>query len=252
LKQNLVIGFCLFALVAGSFYIRSGSSYAEGWKNIDAGMGNCARVVLLLVFLALVPVYNEDRSLGVENLVRSARWGREKLDRIRVVNALQLSALLYASAVVLYVLPIAVVYGLDGATLPIQSDPAYFLSPVDLSFLGRFAVNLLIGAVAVMGMAGLALLVSAAIADVFTGYAALLFIAALSYFIDLFDLSGFKHFLWNFSPMGLTDFGAYYGHESYFGIPSALFAPLVSAAVVCGAFLLLFSLSRRSRGLQKG
>jgi hypothetical protein len=223
--------------------------YAEGWRNINAGMRNCVRLVCFIVFLVLVPVFNEDRTLGVENLIRSTKSGRENLDRVRVVNALELSALIYASAVVLYVTPLAIVYGLEGASLPIQGDPAYFLSSAELSFLGQFAVNLLIGAVAVLGMAALALLVSSVISDLFTGCAALFFIAALSYLIDMLDLSGFKRFLWNFSPMGMTDFGMYYaGHETYFGLPSVVFIPTVSA--VMAALLFPAALAAKGRNRQ--
>jgi hypothetical protein len=217
--------------------------YAEGWRNINAGMGNCLRIVLMIVFLALVPVFNEAGTLGVDNLLRSTRFGTEKLDRIRIVNALELSALIYASAVVVYVVPIAILYGLEGAALPIQSDSLYFLSPVNLSFFGQFAVNLLIGAVAAFGMAGLALLVSALIKDVFTGYATLL----LSYLGDGFELSGFKHFLWNFSPAGMADFAAHYGHETYFGLPSVLFVPLVAAVVAAAEYSILLVLLRGRR-----
>jgi hypothetical protein len=221
---------------------------AEGWKNINAGMGNCLRIVMLIVFLALVPVYNEDRTLGVDNLIRSTKSGKEKLARVRVVNALQLSALIYAAAASLYVIPLAIMYGLAGAALPIQGDYLYFMSPVGLSYLGQFAVNLLIGAIAVAGMAGIALLISAVIADVFTGYAALMFITAISYLIDVFELTGFKHFLWNFSPVGAVDLNAYYvGHETYFSVPSIIFVPLVSLMVICGELLLLFVLTQKEK-----
>jgi hypothetical protein len=223
--------------------------YAEGWRNVNAGMGSCVRIVLMIVFLTLVPVFNEDRTRGVDDLVRSTRHGRAKLDRIRIVNALQLSALIYAAAVALYVIPIFIVYGPHGAALPIQGDPLYFLSSANLSFLGQFAVNLLVGALAVVGMAGIALIVSLIISDAFTGYAALLFIAAVSYLIDMLDLSGFKHFLWNFTPVGMTDFSAYYaGHDTYFGIPSVLFVPFAAVAAVCAEYLLLFVLLRKRHG----
>jgi hypothetical protein len=227
--------------------------YAEGWRNITTGLRDCAQIVLLIVFLVLVPMFNEDRTLGVENMVRSTKLGNRKLDRIRIVNALQLSALLYAAAVGLYIIPVAVVYGLDGAALPIQGDPLYFLSPAGLSFLGQFAVNLLIGAIAVAGMAGISLLVSVIVTDTFTGYATLLFIAALSYLVDMFDLPGFKHFLWNFSPIGMVNFNAYYiGYETYFGVPSILFVPLTSAAIAGGEYLLLSLLLREKTRSKKG
>jgi hypothetical protein len=220
--------------------------YAEGWRNVNAGMERCARIVLLIVFLVLVPVFNTDKAHGAEELVRSTRHGRAKLDRIRIANALRLSLTIYASAVVLYAMPIFIVYGFEGAALPIQGDPLYFLSSVELSFLGQLAINLLIGAVAVAGTAMLALLIGAVVTDAFTGYAALLFIAALSYLIDALELSGVKHFLWNFIPVGMTDFSAYYaGHETYFGLPSVPVVPLAAAAIAVGECMLLLALSRR-------
>jgi hypothetical protein len=220
--------------------------YAEGWKNVNAGMKNCVWVVMALVFLVLVPVFNEDRTVGAEGLVRSARAGKRKLDRIRIVNALQLSALIYLVAVAVYAAPVLIMYGPQGAFLPIQGDAGYFLSPVHASFLGQFALNLGIGYIAVAFMAGIALLVSLVITDVFAGYAALLFIAAVSYMAELFGPAGFKHCLWNFSPARIADFSAYYvGHETYFGVPSVIFVPAVSAAVTAGAFALLSALLRR-------
>jgi hypothetical protein len=220
--------------------------YAEGWKNVNAGMKNCVWVVMALVFLVLVPVFNEDRTVGAEGLVRSARAGKRKLDRIRIGNALQLSALIYLIAAAVYAAPILIMYGPQGAFLLIQGDAGYFLSPVHASFLGQFALNLGIGYIAVAFMAGIALLVSLVITDVFTGYAALLFIAALSYMAELFAPAGFRHYLWNFSPAGIADFSAYYtGHETYFGVPSVIFVPVVSAAVTAGAFALLSALLRR-------
>jgi hypothetical protein len=209
-------------------------------------MRSCVLLTLLLVFLVLVPVFNEDRVLGTEDLLRSTKLGRKILDDTRIAGAFRISVLIYASAVAVYVTPIAIVYGLGGAGLPIQGDPLYFMSPAALSFLAQFTANLIIGAGAVAGITALALLVSFVIADAFTGYAALLFIAALSYAADTFDLTGFNHFVWNFSPTGAANFGAYYaGHEAYLGIPSILFVPLASAVIGVAELLILRILLHR-------
>jgi hypothetical protein len=72
-------------------------------------------------------------------------------------------------------------------------------------------------------------------------------IAALSYLADGFELSGFKHFLWSFSSAGMADFAAYYGHETYFGLPSVLFVPLVAAAVAAAEYSILLVLLRKKR-----
>jgi hypothetical protein len=194
----------LFAPDAGGHTAAPGTAeqplklgYAEGWRNINAGMRSCVLLTLLLVFLILIPVFNEDRVLGTEDLLRSTKLGRKKLDDTRIVGAFRISALIYASAVA--------------------------------------------------GITALALLVSFVIADAFTGYAALLFIAALSYAADTFDLTGFKHFVWNFSPAGAANFGAYCaGHETYLGIPSILFVPLASA-VIAGAELLILRILLRKK-----
>lgn len=95
--------------------------YAEGWKNVNSGMSRCVFIVLVLISIVLVPIFNEDETLGVDGLVKSTRFGKCKLSRVRIINAFQLSSLLYLAAVAIYITPIFFMFGLQGADLPIQS-----------------------------------------------------------------------------------------------------------------------------------
>lgn len=163
--------------------------YAEGWKNVNSGMSQCVIMVLVLISIVLVPIFNEDQTLGVDSLVKSTKYGTHKLNKIRIFNAFQISTLLYVVAVAIYVTPIFLMYSFEGADLPIQSNPQYFLSTVEVSYFQQFLINLLIGYVAVSLMTGITLLVSTFVTHIYTGYAILLFIMGVSYAIQT---SGFS------------------------------------------------------------
>jgi len=221
--------------------------YAEGWKMINSGMQKCVWIDLIIIFIILIPVFNEDKTLGVDNLVRSTRTGRLKLDKIRIINAFQLAGLIYLMTMTIFLVPVFFMYGFKGTDLLIQSDPQYFLSSISVSFFEQFIINLAIGYISVAVMTGIALLISMIITDVYTGYAVLLFIAAASYLAELFDLASLEYYLLNFLPMKIVDFSMYYvGSQTYFGISLIVFIPCIAIAIIIGENLILLTLIRNN------
>ncbi|RUT46318.1 hypothetical protein EJP82_12650 [Paenibacillus anaericanus] len=241
-----------FAAASLSEPIRMG--YAEGWKNVNSGMSQCVLIVLVLISIVLVPIFNEDETLGVDGLVKSTRFGKLKLSRIRIINAFQLSSLLYLAAVAIYITPIFFMYGLQGADLPIQSSPQFFLSMVEVNYLEQFLINLVIGYVAISLMTGITLLVSVLVTQVYTSYAVLLFIMAVSYAIQMTELFFLKHYLGNFLPVQMAEFSSYYSsYESYGGISKMLTVPFISVVVLFVLLLILSKLvNRRTHFLHTG
>lgn len=227
-----------------SEFIRLG--YAEGWKNVNSGMGQCVFIVLVLIAIVLLPIFNEDETLGVDGLVKSTKNGKRKLSRLRFINAFQLSSLLYIVAVAIYITPIFFMYGLQGADLPIQSNPQFFLSTVEVNYLQQFLINLVIGYVAILLMTGITLLISVLVSQVYTGYALILFTFAISYAIQMSELFFLKHFFGNFLPLQIAEFNSYYtDFEPYGGISKIIAVP--SITIVALFILLLFML----RGINK-
>lgn len=168
------------------------TGYAEGWKNVNAGMGQCVLFVLILLSIVLAPLFNEDKTLGVDNLIRSTKFGTTKLSRLRIINAFQLSSLLYLAAVSIYIVPILMLYSGQGGDLPIQSNPQLFLSTANVSFLQQFLLYLVMGYAVVVLITGVALWVSASVRQVYTGYAVMLFILAVIYAIQTMDINFLK------------------------------------------------------------
>ncbi|MEK3900942.1 MULTISPECIES: hypothetical protein [unclassified Paenibacillus] len=231
----------IFAATSLSEPIRMG--YSEGWKNVNSGMSQCVFIVLVLISIILVPIFNEDENLGVDGLVNSTKFGKRKLSRIRIINAFQLSLLLYLVGVAIYVTPIFFMYGLQGADLPIQSNPQFFLSMVEVNYFEQFLINLVIGYVAISLMTGITLLISILVTQVYTGYALLLFTIAISYAVQMSDVFFLKHYMGNFLPMQIAEFNSYYtSFESYGGISTIIAVPSITVAVL---FLLLLFLQRR-------
>lgn len=214
--------------------------YAEGWKNVSMGMSQCVFLVLAIVSILLVPIFNEDESLGVDGLVKSTRLGKRKLNRVRIINVFQISFLLYAAAAIIYTAPIFFMYGFQGAELPIQSNPRYFLSVVEMNYFQQFLVNLAIGYIAVLLMTGIILLVSLFVDQVYTGYAVLIFIMAVSYAVRLTDGFSLKHYFGNFLPLQMTEFNSNYtGYETYFGVSKITAVPAISLVVLLIILLIL-------------
>ncbi|WP_326403676.1 hypothetical protein [Paenibacillus ottowii] len=229
-----------FAAASLSEPIRIG--YAEGWKNVNSGMSQCVFIVLVLIFIVLVPIFNEDEALGVDGLVKSTKFGKRKLSRIRIINAFQLSSLLYLAAVAIYITPIFFMYGVQGADLPIQSSPQFFLSMVEVNYFEQFLINLVIGYVAISLMTGITLLISVLVTEVYTGYALLLFTIAISYAIQMSKVFFLKHYVGNFLPMQIAEFNSYYtSFESYGGISTIIAVPSIAVAVL---FMLLLFLPK--------
>ncbi|MEC0135060.1 MULTISPECIES: hypothetical protein [Paenibacillus] len=229
-----------YAAASLSEPIRMG--YAEGWKNVNSGMSQCVFIVLVLISILLVPIFNEDETLGVDGLVKSTRFGKRKLSRIRIINAFQLSLLLYLAAVAIYITPIFFMYGLQGADLPIQSSPQFFLSMVAVNYFEQFLINLVIGYVAISLMTGITLLISVLVTQIYTGYALLLFTIAISYAIQMSEVFFLKHYVGNFLPMQIAKFNSYYtSFEPYGGISRIIAVPSITVAVL---FILLLFLPR--------
>ncbi|KZE72066.1 hypothetical protein AV545_16635 [Paenibacillus jamilae] len=229
-----------FAAASLSEPIRIG--YAEGWKNVNSGMSQCVFIVLVLISIVLVPIFNEDEALGVDGLVKSTKFGKRKLSRIRIINAFQLSSLLYLAAVAIYITPIFFMYGVQGADLPIQSSPQFFLSMVEVNYFEQFLINLVIGYVAISLMTGITLLISVLVTEVYTGYALLLFTIAISYAIQMSKVFFLKHYVGNFLPMQIAEFNSYYtSFESYGGISTIIAVPSIAVAVL---FMLLLFLPK--------
>ncbi|MEK5281724.1 MULTISPECIES: hypothetical protein [Paenibacillus] len=229
-----------YAAASLSEPIRMG--YAEGWKNVNSGMSQCVFIVLVLISILLVPIFNEDETLGVDGLVKSTRFGKRKLSRIRIINAFQLSLLLYLAAVAIYITPIFFMYGLQGADLPIQSSPQFFLSMVAVNYFEQFLINLVIGYVAISLMTGITLFISVLVTQIYTGYALLLFTIAISYAIQMSEVFFLKHYVGNFLPMQIAKFNSYYtSFEPYVGISRIIAVPSITVAVL---FILLLFLPR--------
>lgn len=229
-----------FAAASLSEPIRMG--YAEGWKNVNSGMSQCVFIILVLISIILVPIFNEDQTLGVDGLVKSTRFGKRKLSRIRIINTFQLSLLIYLAAVAIYITPIFFMYSLQGADLPIQSSPQFFLSSVEVNYFEQFLINLFIGYVAISFMTGITLLISVLVTQVYTGYALLLFTLSISYAIQMSEVFFLKHYVGNFLPMQIAEFNSYFtSSESYGGISTIIAVPCI---IVAALFVLLLFLQR--------
>lgn len=207
--------------------------YGEGWKNVDSRMYQCVLIVQVFLVITLVSVFNEDERIGMDCLVKSTKLGKLRLCRLRIINALQLSLMLYLSAVVIYVTPIFFMYGVQGANLPIQGSEQYFFSPVLVTYFEQFLLNVVIGLLGTFLMAAIVLLVSSFIRQVYTGYVVLIFILVVSYTLNMTGEFVLNRYVGSFLPTGVTEMARYY-LDSYFllDLPRLVFVPLFTLSII--------------------
>lgn len=219
--------------------------YGEGWKNVDLRMNQCVLIVQLFLIIVLVPIFNEDEQIGIDYLVKSTKHGKQRLCRLRIINGFQLSLMLYLIAVAIYVVPIFFMYGVQGANLPIQGSEKYFFSPVLVTYLEQFFLNVSIGLLGTFLMTAIVLLVSSFIKQNYTGYVVLIFILVISYTLNTTGDFVLNRYLGSFLPAGVTDMAQYYsGSDFLLGLPRLAVVPLFTLV----AIIILTALAAKKAG----
>lgn len=207
--------------------------YGEGWKNVDLKMSQCVLLVQFLIIIALVPIFNEDEQIGMDYLIKSTKYGKQRLCRLRIINGFQLSLMLYLSAVVIYVVPIFFMYGVQGANLPIQGSEKYFFSPIFVTYLEQFFLNVIIGLLGTFLMTAIVLLVSSFITQISIGYVVPIFILVVSYTLNGTDDFVLNRYLGSFLPTGVTEMARYYLESGFLlGLPRLVIVPLVTFVII--------------------
>lgn len=207
--------------------------YGEGWKNIDSGMRQYVLIVQVFLVIALVTIFNEDERIGMDYLVKSTKHGKLKLSRLRLINAFQLSLVLYFSAVVIYTTPIFLMYGVQGADLPIQSSLQYFFSPVLVTYFEQFLLNVVIGLLGTFLMTAIVLSVSSFVRQIYTGYVVLLFILVVSYTLNMTGEFVLNRYVGSLLPTGVTEMARYYLDSDFLlGLPRLVVVPLFMLAII--------------------
>lgn len=191
--------------------------YAEGWKNINDHMGICVQIILIISGFLLMPLFGNDPSIKMQDLYRSTRYGKKRLDHARIVFAYAAGILLYVIGIVVFVAMNILRFGMAGSEQTIQSNVMTFFSVYHFTYMKQFMVNFGIGLLAVVFTISLTLLISILADSVIAGSVVLAFVWIFLVIFGQMNMFIVNHKFINFTPLKMVDFGHYYtGNEVYF------------------------------------
>ena len=230
--------------------------YAEGWKALEETMGNFMFLLVIVISVLALPLFGRDPAVKMEEMVRSSRYGKRKLDRARVTAAYLMATVLYVCSMAVYFVIVMLPFGFDGANQPIQSNVRTFFSLYNITYMQQFLWNLFRGYVVLVFMVSLVLMVTILIKNILaSGSVIAIFMVMLVLFNQIY-LYPVNHWFTNFMPVRMTDFWHFYtGNELYrvfgLGISCMSWSIVVSLMLSVGFLLagLIALRIYRKRGL---
>lgn len=218
--------------------------YSEGWKNLNNDMSNLLFIVLLILSVLLLQVFGGSEKTNMNELCNSTRHGKTMLIKAKMIAGLEIASIVYFSLVIMLTIIQLLVFGANGYNLAIQSDPFYFVSSWNLTFLEQYLLNIFIGYVAIIFMTVTIFFFTVITEKIMAGGVLTTFfwIFMLTLPSNLFTSFGITHNLSNFFPYNMTNFNRLSrNNEIYevFGqmIPSYLWIVMVVLSVTIGIVL---------------
>ncbi|MCM1276616.1 MAG: hypothetical protein NC299_14855 [Lachnospiraceae bacterium] len=216
------------------------TAWAESFFTYDLSSLLC---VVMLIF-GLSAVFSAEYESGMVQLI-SASGKRGITAAAKIVSAFIYCAVLSIYFTVIDLIGINIFHGIDGMNMPLYSAPMFEKTPFGFSFLGAVSVFTGLRVLALFTIALLILLFSQIFRNSITS-TAVSFLAL----IGLIALSGTRGGILDpinmFSPSAyLKDFEVY----DFFGVPIiALYAAVISQALLCAALIISISLIIRKKG----
>lgn len=190
--------------------------YAEGWKAMEETMGNFIFLLVIVISVLVLPLFGRDPAVKMEEMVRSSRFGKRQLDKVRITAAYLTSTVLYICSMTIYYVIVMLPFGFDGMEQPIQSNVRTFFSLYNITYMQQFLWNLFRGYVVLVFMVSLALLVTILLRNILASGALLAIFLVMLVICNQIYLYPVNHWFTNFMPVRMTDFWHFYvGNELY-------------------------------------
>ncbi|KHS55766.1 MULTISPECIES: hypothetical protein [Terrisporobacter] len=94
----------------------------------------------------------------MKQLYISTKYGKGELIKSRVIIGIGVGTVIYVIAIGIFSLCKLFAFGFERNNLPIQSSINYFFSPDSTTFFEQYIINVLVGYVAMLVLAGVTLL----------------------------------------------------------------------------------------------
>ncbi len=190
--------------------------YAEGWKALAERLGNFVFLIVIIISALVLPLFGRDPAVQMEELVRSSRYGKQRLDIARITAAYLTATILYVCSMVIHFVIVMLPFGFNGASQPIQSNVRTFFSLYNITYLQQFLLNLFRGYVVLLFMVSLVLTATILLKNILAGASVIAFFLVMLVIFNQVYLYPVNHWFTNFMPVRMTDFRqVYLGNELY-------------------------------------
>jgi len=220
------------------------TGYAEGWKNLNSDMADLLLAILLILSVILLPVFGATAKTNMNELCNSTKHGKTTLIKAKMIAGFEIASIVYFSFITILTVTQALVFGITGYNLVIQSDTFYLFSSCNITFLEQYLLNILIGYVAIVFMTAIVFFFTAITEQIMAGGVLTTFfwIIMLTIPSNLFTSFGITHNLSNFSPYNMTNFNRLYRNNEIYEvlgqmIPSYLWIMIVAIIITVGIAL---------------
>lgn len=229
--------------------------YAEGWKELNGGMGSFTTILLIIIAIILLPLVGNDSGKNMTELYRSTKYGKRQLDHARIAVAFLIGSVLYFLGILIHFVIKMMPFGLDGWNQYIQSNADTFFSLYNITNLQQFLINCGIGFMALLFTISFVLLLTAIVKGIMSSAVVFAFFWILLLLFEQLYLWEVNHFFANFMPLRMTNFSHYYvGNEIYrvFGITLSCmeWSMMIAGGLAISMLLLTIGWERIQR--QKG
>lgn len=217
--------------------------YSEGWKNLNNDLKYMVPIILIVVSIVTLQVFGEESKIKMKELYTTTQYGKNTLLKSRVLAGIELGLTIYLCGVLIFSLVYFILFGIEGANIPIQSSYTFFYSSYNITYLQQYLMNVSIGAVSTLLIISFIYLFTSISQDLLMGLVLTSFLWATMLAIPK-NFVNVNHKFSNFLPYKMTDFSEFYiTNEVYTVFGKTIYAPLLISFVSIIFIIIMISLS---------
>lgn len=213
--------------------------YCEGWREI-LYMGDWFLLIMIIVCICVAPVFAGEYQSKCDSLFLCMKYGRSKLVSAKIVSAVSFTTIVYWGLTIAYSALCLLVYGVEGADLPVQLQNPTTMIGYDMTMAQAAFILMVFGYILTLGMTGITLLFSALLKNPFYVIIVAFLLIVVPVFAQALRLGyTFRHILYIFpSTVTFFDYSSFHAYS----IGKTVFSWSSASMIVNMVGALIFSL----------
>lgn len=175
--------------------------YCAGWRQI-LYMGDWFLLIMVVVCISVAPVFAGEYQSKCDSLFLCMKYGKSKLVTAKIMAAVSFATVVYWGITIAYSLVCLLVYGMEGAALPVQMQNPTTVIGYDMTMAQAAVLLMVFGYIVTLGMTGITLLFSALLKNPFYVIVFAFLVIVVPLFAQALKLGyTFSHILYLFPSM---------------------------------------------------